>query len=141
MRLKIILLLPPLMLGLFVSSLVKRLVPFSRIERLLGHPINTRAYYSLLPTGSSKDWARAIKRSLPYAVRYTPLTVNCLDKVLAIACLFRMVGIPYSAYVGCGRVNGVFSAHAWLHSGSLCVVGGWSFDTFEILGGYVQRRL
>ncbi len=98
---------------LVVAWLVKRLMKFAKVAKILGKPVAKPESVELDPI---------LYRSLVWAFdfwhRRWPWSAVCLTEVIALRLLLRRRRMRAASYLGVRNENGAFQAHAWTTCGT-----------------------
>ncbi len=110
-----------LLLG--VTRLAINLLPFPRLEPMLGQRLVET------PDEAPLDDLRAahrIGRAIAAISPFTPWASNCFPQALTAKILLRRRGIVTTLYLGAAFVEGggALEGHAWLRCGPMFVTGG-----------------
>ena len=117
-------------LCLGAACLAVRWVRFGRLSRGLGIPDQEST------TIADPEYESRLQRvswALDAAARRTPWRSTCLIRALAGRAMLRRRGIPSTLYLGVNPRpigSGGLTAHAWLRSGTMLVVGGREKEGF-----------
>jgi hypothetical protein len=87
------------------------------------------------------EWRISVVRWTVYAVASkVPWTSKCLDQAIAAKFMLSRRGIPTTLYFGVKtEENGGLSAHAWLRSGTIDVVGGETRAAYTVVHSFADR--
>ncbi|MBT5873545.1 MAG: lasso peptide biosynthesis B2 protein [Candidatus Latescibacteria bacterium] len=122
-------------LFLILTRLALFALPFRRISPFLGVHLQT----SSEQLSSRTEWcARRVGRGIHFAFLRLPWHSTCLVQAIAAMMMLRRRGEASTLYIGVGRENETFGAHAWLRSGQFIVTGGDEKDKFKVLSSFMQ---
>jgi len=125
----------PMWLLLGFSRAVILLIPFRHLSGMLGDRFDPWPHVPLV-TAEEGRRARDISHVVQSASRYTPWKSNCYTSAIAARLLLGLYGIPYIVFLGLRKDDETekYSAHAWVVSGPVRVVGGSGFGLYAPVG-------
>ena len=97
------------------ASLSLRLRPFDRIVCTLERPANNPA--------ADPDTAYWIRRAVSAWGRRLPWRAKCFEQGLAAAAMLGRRGLAYEVHYGAASTSDALTAHVWVTSGGIAVVG------------------
>lgn len=118
------------------ARLLIQMLPMRYLVSSLGYSSGTAAVLPLIDSAQTQR-AIAIGHTVQVAARYTPWESNCFPQALTARFLLGLYRIPTSVFFGVRR-SPDFAAHAWVAAGRVCVVGGYSFNEFNVVNCLVS---
>lgn len=117
------------------SRLAIRLLPYSRLERIMGER-STESAATVTPTELQR--ARRVAWAIRRVSSHTPWKSNCFPQALTAKILLRRRGIESTLYLGAAFKSGGegLRAHAWSRCGRFYLTGGNSASQFGAVISY-----
>jgi hypothetical protein len=117
---------------LVAAGAALRTLPFSRLVDLAARPPHRRQ-----ACVADAVKAKAIGRAVEAAARRAPWPVRCFEMGLAAQAMLRLRGRPSVLYYG-GRNDAArgLTAHVWVETNGLNVVGGGQATGFGVLAAF-----
>lgn len=120
---------------LTVVRLALTMIPFRHVSSYLGILNQISPEHS---TPRNRWCALRVARGIHFTFLRLPWHSTCLVQAIAGMMMLKRRGESSTLYVGVGRNNETFGAHAWLRSGEIIVTGGDEMDKFKVLSSFMQ---
>jgi len=119
------------------ARLMLWVVPFKYIARNLGVQINANSPQEI--QSNPEPQAYRVARAIESLSRRTPWESTCLAQSIAGKQMLRRRKIKNILYLGMKKdKDGKLSAHAWLQSGNLILLGGQELKDFTPISGFMD---
>lgn len=126
----------PVWLLLGIAKIAIFTAPFRAIVARLGTPLNASSWIPLL-TPEQLVRARKISKLIQGVAPYTLWDSNCFPQAISARLLLGLYGVPGSLFFGVHKDGKQMKAHAWVCADKIRVTGGYSFNQFTVVAGYL----
>ncbi|MBX2883993.1 MAG: lasso peptide biosynthesis B2 protein [Granulosicoccus sp.] len=118
------------------TRLAINVLPFSRLERMLGKRMQESEREI---STEEQAYARRIRWAVGIISPYTPWKSNCFPQALTAKILLRRRGISSTLYMGAAfKEEGSLQGHAWLRCGPYYLTGGDSESRFGAIASFAD---
>ena len=125
-------------LWLGIARLGILIIPFRRIAPFLGKHM-AESPLSMEPT--HRNHVERISWAVQTASRHMPWESTCLAQAMAAKGMFKLRGIQSTIYLGLAKDGEEeLTAHAWLRSGDVTVVGTRGNDRFTVVSTFAGEK-
>lgn len=132
----------PVWFLLGMAKLAVFTVSFRRLQPFLGVSAGVAPWVPVLSL-EGEARARQIGEVVRMMSRFTPWESNCFPQAIVSRLLLGLYGIDYCLFFGIRKTRGYepFDAHAWIAAGPVRVIGGWSFNKYNVVCVVVSPSL